>query len=80
MLLLPGTAVDGAGAFLDRLRASWSRPDRPSFSGGVAVRGEEEPTVTLLRADKCLYDAKARGRDCWSFATESDRTQLRVVR
>ena len=80
MLVLPATAVEGAGAFLDRLRASWSRPDRPNFSGGIAVRGEEEPTVTLLRADKCLYDAKGRGRDCWSFAPDVDGTQLRVVR
>jgi diguanylate cyclase (GGDEF)-like protein len=80
MLLLPGTAAGGAGVLLERLRDSWSRADRPTFSGGIAVRGEEEPTVTLLRADKCLYDAKGRGRNRWSFAVDADRTQLRVVR
>lgn len=81
MLLLQGTDPQGAASFLERLRANWSRFDRPSFSAGVAVRANEEPTVTLLRADKALYDAKARGRDRWSYAAEeTDRAPLRVVR
>ena len=43
---------------LERLRFHWRQPDRPTFSAGIAVRGEEGAQETLRRADKALYQAK----------------------
>jgi diguanylate cyclase len=68
MLVLPQARVEQSDALLERLRHHWLQPGRPTFSAGIAVRGEEEAQETLRRADKALYEAKERGRDRWSHA------------
>ncbi len=68
MLVLPGAGVEQSDALLDRLQFHWRQPGRPTFSAGIAVRGEEGAQETLRRADKALYQAKARGRNRWSHA------------
>jgi diguanylate cyclase (GGDEF)-like protein len=68
MLVLPGAGVEQSDALLERLRFHWRQPGRPTFSAGVAVRGSEDAQETLRRADKALYQAKARGRNRWSHA------------
>jgi len=80
LLLAPGAGAEGANALLERLRAEWGRRDRPTFSAGVAVRGDEDPMESLRRADKALYQAKARGRNRWSHAAVADGTPFKVVR
>ncbi len=68
MLVLPQARVEQSDALLERLRHHWLQPGRPTFSAGIAVRGDEEAQETLRRADKALYEAKERGRDRWSHA------------
>ncbi len=68
MLVLPQAGVEQCDALLERLRYRWVRPDRPTFSAGVAIRGDEDAQETLRRADNALYEAKERGRDRWSHA------------
>jgi diguanylate cyclase (GGDEF)-like protein len=75
MLLLPATAVDGAGALVERCRAQLAATVVTSDSGsnffisasfGVAGRSREQPLdgETLIRtADAALYRAKAAGRN-----------------
>lgn len=68
MLVLPQAGVEQSDALLERLRHQWLRPDRPTFSAGIAIREDEEAQETLRRADNALYEAKERGRDRWSHA------------
>jgi diguanylate cyclase (GGDEF)-like protein len=63
--ILPGAGADGARSFLGRLRALWDATEPlTTFSSGYAVRGKAEASLlTLGRADRALYDAKAYGRN-----------------
>ncbi len=64
LLLLARAGRSGASTFLERLRAEWSRPDRPTFSAGAALHeASSYPIDTLHRADQALYTAKRSGGD-----------------
>lgn len=60
-------------AFLARLRQTWedARPRPTTFSGGIALVGED-PALALPAADHALYRAKKAGRDQWLWARTSD--------
>ncbi len=64
-LLLPGTGQRGAAQVIERVRERWlSIENGLTFSAGYTVaRTDEDPQVTLARADEALYLAKALGRD-----------------
>ena len=72
LLVLPDMATDGAVRALDRLRAIIADLDWSAFSSGMKVtisagvatlQPNETPDTFLMRADRALYAAKARGRD-----------------
>jgi diguanylate cyclase (GGDEF)-like protein len=72
LLVLPDTPHDTAARILERLRAiiadlDWSALSqgmRVTVSAGLAtLRSGESPDVILARADRALYQAKARGRN-----------------
>ncbi len=61
IVLLPAAADDAVLA-IERLRAV--TPAGQTFSAGVAVwNGTETSDELVARADRCLYEAKAAGRD-----------------
>ena len=66
-VILPKAGAAGVRSFLERLRERWTATDPlTTFSAGYAVRGAGEAAVlTLGRADRALYEAKAsqRGSD-----------------
>jgi diguanylate cyclase (GGDEF)-like protein len=78
MLVLPQAGVEQSDALLERLRHHWAQPHRPTFSAGIAVRGNEDAQETLRRADDALYQAKERGRDRWSHAVRPGKQPLGV--
>lgn len=67
-VLLPGTSVAEALAWIDRLQGNLDKADWPygrvSLSIGVveADAGIASPDALIDRADQALYDAKAQGR------------------
>ena len=63
-VILPKAGTAGVRSFLERLREGRDAADPlTTFSTGYAVRGAGEAVVlTLGRADRALYDAKARQR------------------
>jgi diguanylate cyclase (GGDEF)-like protein len=72
MLVLPETPHDTAVRTLDRLRLIIADLDWSAFSAGMRVtisagvatlRPDENPDTFLPRADRALYEAKARGRN-----------------
>jgi diguanylate cyclase (GGDEF)-like protein len=72
LLVLPDTADDAAVRILDRLRAIIAELDWSAFSPGMRVtvsagvttlRPDETADTFLARADRALYEAKARGRN-----------------
>jgi diguanylate cyclase (GGDEF)-like protein len=66
--------ADGdAEAFLNRLRAEWTRnrPRDVTFSAGVAP-AQPGMTHALEAADRAMYRAKESGRDQWQWATAED--------
>jgi len=71
VLLLPGTAGDGAMIICERIRAAIGALEFPTMPGGVtaslgvAVLPEDgtEASSLLRAADRMLYQAKERGRD-----------------
>ena len=72
LLVLPDTPHDTAARTLDRLRAivadldwsAFSQGMRVTVSAGVAtLQSDETPDSFLPRADRALYEAKARGRN-----------------
>lgn len=77
-IILPKAGADGARSFLGRLREHWDGTDPlTTFSSGYAVRGKSEgPLLTLGRADRALYDAKAYGRNTDVEATPAAPDQV----
>ena len=71
LLVLPGTALDGARALAERLRATIERARfdtlgerQVTATFGIAQYARaEEITALLARADRALYAGKARGRN-----------------
>lgn len=69
LLLLPGTELAEARTALERVRHTLQPHTGVSytFSAGVALaRPDEVLSAVLDRADRALYRAKHRGRDCIS--------------
>jgi diguanylate cyclase (GGDEF)-like protein len=70
LVLLPDITLDGALAFLHRIRTqveglSIRGVERFTWSAGVvAVGSDEDARVALVRADAKLYEAKAAGGNC----------------
>lgn len=67
LLLLPGTELAEARTALERVRQTLQPQAGVSytFSAGVALARPDEALSTVLdRADRALYRAKHRGRDC----------------
>ncbi|WP_323012314.1 diguanylate cyclase [Castellaniella sp.] len=81
VVLMPGTALDGAIALVDRLldhirRHQVTLPDgsqlQITLSAGLAAwQAGDTAQVLFRRADTYLYQAKARGRDCQVSAASS---------
>jgi len=77
VVLLPGTDVDGGATVADKLqqviRQHLLGPAGPiTVSMGVAtLRPNEAAHEWLARADKALYRAKKRGRNCIASAESS---------
>ena len=71
LLILPGTGLAGARAVAERLRAALEAARLDGLAGrgvtltaGVAEAApREEPAALLARADRALYEGKARGRN-----------------
>jgi diguanylate cyclase (GGDEF)-like protein len=72
VLVLPGTAADGARQMLERLRESIATRDWTSLSPALAVtlsigvtelRAGDSVDAMVLRADEALYAAKKQGRN-----------------
>jgi diguanylate cyclase (GGDEF)-like protein len=70
LVVLTDTGLEGARMCAERIRSAVDTLDIPrvggvTISAGVAelTRGEEL-SITLLRADELLYQAKAAGRNC----------------
>jgi len=72
LLVLPGAPMDAAVRLAERLRqiiagldwSAFSTGLQVTFSGGVATRqGDETADLLLARADRALYESKARGRN-----------------
>lgn len=60
-VVLPGASLDRAQEVIDRFRRRI--PSGGTYSAGIACwDGKESPEDLLSRADKALYEAKARGR------------------
>ncbi|MEO8422277.1 MAG: diguanylate cyclase [Actinomycetota bacterium] len=73
-------AGERAQAIVERLASRWrEEASNVTFSAGIAVAGEDEPSLTVLaRADQALYEAKRTGRDrvCSAPAALDDRAAL----
>jgi diguanylate cyclase len=77
VLLLPMTALDGAGAVAEKLRAAiedaafrhHGEPVRVTVSAGLTeFRAGDTPTAVYERADRAMYQAKQDGRNrCVAF-------------
>ncbi|MGZ8611772.1 MAG: diguanylate cyclase [Actinomycetota bacterium] len=76
-VLLPGCPTDMAATIAERLRRAV--PATARCSVGVAVwTGIEGAPQLLARADRALYDAKERGRDCVVVIGEDGDSMIEV--
>lgn len=64
VVVLPGTGLNGAAAFAERMRSTIERLSPVTVSCGVAeVLPQDNAAGMLARADAALYSAKAAGRN-----------------
>ena len=64
IVVLPGTELNGATMFAERMRYTVARTTSLTVSAGVAVVAEgDDAKIFLTRADSALYAAKAAGRN-----------------
>lgn len=78
-LVLPETEARAAAAVADRLRRATPTPLTCSI-GVTAWDGVESADDLFIRADRALYEAKARGRDCVVLETVGTETSAGVAR
>jgi diguanylate cyclase len=65
VVVMPQTDLEGASAFVDRLRVEVEQKMSLTISGGVATALDGDTQESLLaRADRALYHAKTAGRNC----------------
>ncbi|MEO7564440.1 MAG: GGDEF domain-containing protein, partial [Sphingomicrobium sp.] len=75
-IIFPGLDLQNAAKACDRIRAAVANTAFPTaagsvritLSGGVALLGSDGLDGALRRADRALYEAKAKGRDRLSLA------------
>ena len=78
IILMPQTAIEGAVAAAEKVRASFERHDhqgvgKVTASFGVSQRKKNESFGNWYsRTDQALYKAKQAGRNCVVSATEAD--------
>ena len=73
MVLLPGTDLEGASVFAERVRRSIAQLVRVTVSVGVtAAAAGDDAEGLLARADQALYAAKAAGRNAVRQHTGKD--------
>ena len=93
LLLLPDTAIEGAFALAEHIRAAFGRmrirrhgndagTAQVSISVGIAAPAHAETVDQLIdRADRSLYRAKADGRNCVRYLLENaDSASARLER
>ena len=71
-MILPETPKEAALVVAERLRQLFEAKERVTVSVGVATFPDdaEFPSQLVARADRALYLAKARGRNCVCCAEE----------
>jgi diguanylate cyclase len=93
LLLLPDTAIEGALALAENIRAAFGRMrirrnggdgsiEQVSISVGIAAPAPAETVDQLIeRADRSLYRARAEGRNCVRYLQDSaDNASARLER
>jgi diguanylate cyclase len=93
LLLLPDTAIEGAAALAENIRAAFSRMrirrhggdgsiEQVSISVGIAAPAPADTVDQLIdRADRSLYKAKADGRNCVRYLLDNaDSASARLER
>jgi diguanylate cyclase (GGDEF)-like protein len=64
VVLLPGTGLDGAAGFAERMRSTIEKLTPVTISCGVAeVLSQDDAATLIARADAALYSAKVAGRN-----------------
>lgn len=73
-MLLPETTLDDAITLVEKIRSNIEHAEfhhnnkqvEVTISGGVSQFGEgDDPDAVFTRADRALYQAKAKGKNQW---------------
>ncbi len=69
LLVLPSTSLEDAKILVERMRSSINEKTNTTFSAGLAMHTGQMNFDQLIEiADKCLYEAKASGRNRYVMA------------